>query len=467
MIKGLGAGMLSGGVVGAIVMSGLSLYAPLPQDRIDAAPKLEVTPTQPDTAPQADPEDSVAPAQDDADAVAPTDDATTVASEAAPTTQAAPQTQIETITSEDADTAQADTAQAGAVVAGAVVAEAVEVDADGARVQPSDVATRIVGEEQLEQPVEDLPEAAPTQTASLAVPAPTSAPDKPSLPTISGSSAQAEPASADTPIVLPTPTVPGVVTNRLPSVGGTAAAPAPETAEIEAAPSEDLGALDQFAVAVEGAEGKSLMSFILIDTGEDGVPRGDLTKLAIPVTVALDPVAENAAAIMAEYRAAGIEVVALANDLPIAAGPGDVATALSAYFGVLNQAVALMDPLDARIQSNRSLLQPVLGAIRDTGHGLITYDRGLNTAQQAAQRENIPAATVFRILDGELEKSPRIKRYLDRAAFAAAQDGSVVVVGRSYPDTVQAMVEWALEKKDASIAVVPVSAVMKQVSDLR
>ena len=366
-----------------------------------------------------------------------------------------------------ADTAQADTAQAGAVVAGAVVAEAVEVDADGARVQPSDVATRIVGEEQLEQPVEDLPEAAPTQTASLAVPAPTSAPDKPSLPTISGSSAQAEPASADTPIVLPTPTVPGVVTNRLPSVGGTAAAPAPETAEIEAAPSEDLGALDQFAVAVEGAEGKSLMSFILIDTGEDGVPRGDLTKLAIPVTVALDPVAENAAAIMAEYRAAGIEVVALANDLPIAAGPGDVATALSAYFDVLNQAVALMDPLDARIQSNRSLLQPVLGAIRDTGHGLITYDRGLNTAQQAAQRENIPAATVFRILDGELEKSPRIKRYLDRAAFAAAQDGSVVVVGRSYPDTVQAMVEWALEKKDASIAVVPVSAVMKQVSDLR
>ena len=119
-----------------------------------------------------------------------------------------------------------------------------------------------------------------------------------------------------------------------------------------------------------------------------------------------------------------------------------------------------MDPLDGRIQANRSLLQPVLGAIRNSGHGLITYDRGLNTALQAARREDIPAATVFRVLDGELEKGPRIKRYMDRAAFNANRDGAVVVVGRSYPETVQAIVEWALEKKESGVAMVPVSAVM-------
>lgn len=503
MVKGLGTGMLSGGIVGAIVMSGLSLYAPLQQDRIDAAPKLEATQTKPDTAattqgtPTVAPEQSAAlvAATEQSASVAPTasgqatpkvasENAQAVEAPVVPsvvtgetntaTAQAAIDTQSTTpvASSETASNAASKivAAQDTSVTAEAAPSVVAEVDASltaptddatpslggnetsATRVQPSGLASpRLIGEEQVEAE-------APTQTAALAAPKPAS-----SLPRITTPvpATEGEPVSADTPIVLPTPSVPGVVTNRLPSVGGIAAAtPAPAAVEIAPEVEESLGALAQFASTVEGIEGKSLMSFVLIDSGEDGVARADLAALAIPVTIAIDPVMENAAAIMAEYRAAGIEVVAIANDLPVAAGPGDVATAVSAYFDVLNQSVALMDPLDARIQSNRSLLQPVLGAIRNTGHGLITYDRGLNTAQQAAKRESIPAATVFRVLDADLEEAPKIKRYLDRAAFAANQDGAVVLVGRSYPDTVQALVEWSLEKKDASIAIVPVSAIM-------
>ena len=221
-----------------------------------------------------------------------------------------------------------------------------------------------------------------------------------------------------------------------------------------------MGALRAYGQRIEGAEGKSLFGVVLIDSGAEGIARADLMKLSVPVTIAIDPTAPNATQIMQDYRDAGMEVVAIANELPTASSPSDVAVAVEAYFDLLPQAVGIMDPLDGRIQSNRTLLQPVLGAIRSSGHGLITYDRGLNTAQQAARREDIPAATVFRVLDADLEEAPKIKRYLDRAAFNANRDGSVVVVGRSYPETVKAIVEWVLEKKESGIAMVPVSAVM-------
>ncbi|PTX55924.1 hypothetical protein C8N43_0572 [Litoreibacter ponti] len=542
MGKGLGAGLVSGGFVGAVVLSILSLYAPLPQDRIDAAPKLEAeTPPSETVAPEDDaaavaPETAAEPIVAEADSaeVAPAADAQTITptnetQTAAPAAQTeteivAPDTDtpavapdIETATvASDTETAQAPvvasqtpqatasetltastdtqtaeavsaapaqtqspvaiipddsaatlTAQADSSAAQAVTPEVQEpagaetlAQADTSVVQRSEVPSEtVVGEEQ----VASVPAPEPTAEAQ---------PDTPprrSLPTVGEE--EVETVSADTPITAPVPQitnpVAGVVTNRLPSLGTPAAVPsedpAPEATEV-AAPIEN-DALRQFATPVEGAEGKSLFSVLLIDSGEDGIARSELAQLAVPVTVAIDPTSPNARAIMAEYRAAGVEVVAIVNDLPESSEPSDVAVSVSAYFDVLSEAVGLMDPLDGRIQGNRSLLQPVLGAIRDTGHGLITYDRGLNTAQQAARRENIPNATVFRILDAELEKAPKIKRYLDRAAFTANQDGAVVVVGRSYEETVKAIVEWALEKKDASIAMVPVSAVMLATQD--
>jgi polysaccharide deacetylase 2 family uncharacterized protein YibQ len=163
---------------------------------------------------------------------------------------------------------------------------------------------------------------------------------------------------------------------------------------------------------------------------------------------------------MKAFRGAGFEVIAIPEDLPQAASPSDVEVAMSGYFNVMSEVIGVLDPLDGRIQSNRSLLQPVLGAIRASGHGLVTYNRGLNSAVKAARREEIPAATVFRILDGDLENGATITRYLDRAAFAAGKDGSVVVVGRSYPETVEAIGNWIESQTDGALAFVPVSAVM-------
>lgn len=282
-----------------------------------------------------------------------------------------------------------------------------------------------------------------------------------------------EPARADTPIRAPVPEIEnpatGVVINRLPSVTAPPAQPGaidtettPETEQSSevADLSDPRPPFEAFAAQAEYSENDDLLSIVLFDVGVDGVPREQILALDLPITIALDPTAPGAAQIMGLYRSRGFEVVALAEGLPVSATPSDVEVALAGYFAILSQAVGLMDPLDARIQSNRSLLQPVLGAIRGSGHGLVTYDRGLNSAQRAARRENIPAASVFRILDAELEEVPKIKRYMDRAAFSAGKDGSVVVLGRSYQDTITALLEWTLERKDGDFSIVPVSAIM-------
>lgn len=272
--------------------------------------------------------------------------------------------------------------------------------------------------------------------------------------------------SSDTPITLQVPDTDnqatGVVVNRLPSLTAPQAEEEEATAEAEpvAVDIEGLGALRAFAADIDVTDGASMFGIVLVHAGEDGVGAAELADLDLPFSIAIDPSAPDAKEAAAIYRAAGIEVLAMLNDLPESSEPSDVAIAMEGYFGVLKEAVAVLDPLDARIQSNRDLLEPVLDAIAQTGHGLVTYDKGLNSAQKTAERQNIAVATVFRLLDGDLETTPKIKRYLSRAAFTAAQDGSVVVLGRAYPETVKALVEWALEDKVADMSVVPVSKIM-------
>ncbi len=353
--------------------------------------------------------------------------------------------------------------------------------ADEAPVQPVELAEQ--ASPALQEPEQTLTEANETPTQDTAKPRiifpsfdNASPEDETEIATdtegtgTEGTESVATEASSNTPIVLQVPNTnnqaTGVVVNRLPSLR------APETTEpattdpdaqsAEQAPVDrsGLGALQAFAADVDVTDANALVGVVLIHTGPDGLPADELAQLELPFSVAIDPSQPGAKDAAETYRAAGIEVLAMVNDLPEAAEPTDIAVAMEGYWGVLEEAVAVLDPLDARIQSNRNLLEQLLAELSQTGHGLVTYDRGLNTAQQTARRQNVAAATVFRLLDGDLETSPKIKRYLGRAAFSAAQDGSVVVMGRAYPDTVQALVEWALDDKGADISVVPVSKIM-------
>lgn len=254
-------------------------------------------------------------------------------------------------------------------------------------------------------------------------------------------------------------TVEGVTTGRLPTISTeTPAEAAP--AEGQALPAVDLPPVQRFARSFANPDGKPLFAILLVDPGTADVPRADLAALPFPVSFVLDPMAPGAAEAGALYRAAGQEVVMLATGIPKGATASDLEQSFAGLQGALPEAVALIDTADAIFQDDRGLAAEVVTLLADQGRGLVTFDRGLNAADQVARREGLPAATIFRSLDDDGEDAPLIRRYLDRAAFKAAQEGKVVVIGAARPETIAALMEWAVEGRSSSVALAPITAVM-------
>jgi len=218
--------------------------------------------------------------------------------------------------------------------------------------------------------------------------------------------------------------------------------------------------LRDHAIPFDRTEDRPLMAVILIDDPEGGLPLEVLTGLSVPVAFAINPRDPTAANRAAAYRAAGFEVLILADMLPEGATPADLDSALATAIETLPEAIALLDTPGGRIQSDRPLLDATVAALSGTGHGLVAFPQGLNPAEETASRADLPSATLFRLLDDEDQSAPVITRFLGRAAFAAEAEGRVVVAGRTRPDTVTALLSWAVGGRPESVALAPVSAVL-------
>jgi uncharacterized protein len=325
-----------------------------------------------------------------------------------------------------------------------------------------------------------LPDAMGGDAPPLAEAAP--APPAPEEPLLSPAPAPAMPAPAqivmDPPVVVPPPkliepprviappstaslppatglpkTVDGVKTGRLPSIG---VAPAAE----EQVPLLDAAPMVKFARAFSNDAGKPLFAVVLQDTGAADLDRAALAALPFAITFALDPLDPSAAEAEKIYRAGGQEVVMLASGIPKGANAGDLEQSFQANEAVLPEAVAVMDIGAGGFQDNRPLATQVVPLIAEQGRGLLTFDKGLNAADQVARRDGVPAAVIFRELDAGGEDTPLIRRYLDRAAFKAAQEGRVVVLGSTRPETIAALMAWSVEGRGAAVALAPLTAVL-------
>jgi len=270
--------------------------------------------------------------------------------------------------------------------------------------------------------------------------------DRPSLPQISA------PPVAEADMAL----APPATANSMVAIGTEPAT------QIAAAP-VPVGALFENATAFDVPSDQPIMAVVLIDDPANPLDPAILAQISFPVSFAVDPLAADASARAAQLRAAGFEVVILAaGAIPLGASPSDVEVALGAARDALPQAVALMDNPEGRIQSERPVLEATVASLVDSGHGLIAFARGLNAAETTAQRAGLAAATAFRVLDDEDQRAPLITRYLDRAAFAAGQQGAVIVVGRTRPDTITAIFSWALSGRVEGVQLAPVSAVLQR-----
>lgn len=257
--------------------------------------------------------------------------------------------------------------------------------------------------------------------------------------------------------------------SRLPTIGTrSATAPLPTTTQGDApaaaaAPARASAsgpAIDAFAAAFEAPAGKPLLAVVLIDTDPSPELAADLASLPFPVTFAVPAARANASDAAGIYRAAGREV-ALIVELPEGATAGDAAIMLEAAKRAVPEAVALMDVPTGNFQAARPVATQVVASAQESGHGMLTYARGLNAAEQVAQREGLPAALVFRVFDADGEDAGAIRRYFDRAAMRAGQQSGVVLVGHTSPEVLTALGEFALSQRASSITLAPLSAALK------
>lgn len=255
----------------------------------------------------------------------------------------------------------------------------------------------------------------------------------------------------DTPLALNDQTAP-VFAGRLPMSGDaaaeSAATPAPEPA------------LLRNAIAYTGGSDQPMLSFLLLDTGQDRAALGDLDKLPFPVTVAVDASAPDAAAAMTFYHDHGAEV-ALVVPLPDGATPSDVDVTMEAYAPLLDKAVAVVTQADLPFQTLGDTAVELATNLAEDGLGLVSYPAGLNTGHKEAVKQGVKAAMVFRDLDSKGQDGAVIRRFLDNAAFRARNEGGVIVVGRTRPETLQAMLEWSLGTRAQTVALAPLSALLE------
>lgn len=382
---------------------------------------------------------------------------------------------------------------------------AVETDSEGdtdvAIVSPSPEATT-----EIETP--KAPDATDSIESLVPQPVETEAAEAPEAPTAPAAVEAPEveeslneiirPEGSDSEFIQPveeiTDRAPEVETDRLPRIGDAptteeAALPLPDTAQEEAEPETnteqavlpviralpgasdeeesldlpsdddplpaDAPALLKWRTAFDYVGDRPLMSIVLVHEGAQALSADELAGVPAVIAFGISAGQQDAGRIAAEYRDAGREVV-LIPSLPEGATPQDVEVALRVNFETVPEAVAVMDSSGESFQSDRAAVAQIVDVVAATGHGLITFPRGLNTAHQRAERSGVPTGLIFRDIDGDAQSDEQIRRAMDRAAFRARQDEAVILVGRTKPETLAALTEWALGNRAASVTLAPI-----------
>lgn len=265
-----------------------------------------------------------------------------------------------------------------------------------------------------------------------------------------------------------------VTTGRLPSIGtqdpaddaaptvqpgapGTGATPAAEAD----APDPDAPPLIRNAAAYEANGATPAMSVILIDLPPVREGLGDLKNLPFPVSFVVDATQPDAAEAIRFYRQFGAEVV-LALSLPQGARPSDVEVVFEARAPLLDQAVAVMMAKQTGFQTLGPTATQVGAVLASKGLGLITLPQGLNTGYKSALKEGAAAGLVFREIDNDGQSASVMRRFLDNAAFRARQEPGVIILGHARRETVNALIEWSLGNRAKSVALAPVSALLRR-----
>ncbi len=255
----------------------------------------------------------------------------------------------------------------------------------------------------------------------------------------------------------------GVTVNRPANETGTAEAIPVTIITDDGAVGGNLRPIERYAQKFSNPENMPLLGVVLIDDGS-GPTSGSAGIAALrsfPYTLnfAVDSSLPDAAERMALYRGEGFEVLAMV-DLPEGAQATDVETNLGVTLAQMREVVGVLEGTGTGLQGSRTVSDQVTAILQQTGHGLVTQDKGLNTMPKLARKEGVPAYPVFRDFDSKGQSATVIRRFLDQAAFKANQEGAVIMLGRLRPDTISALLLWGLQDRAGQVAIAPISAVL-------
>ncbi len=335
-------------------------------------------------------------------------------------------------------------------------AEGVEPEVDVAIVEPEQTTPETVEQDSVEEPEPETPKIV-WQSEQTDEGASTS---KFNLPTISAD----EPAADTEEKIEESAVDTGISVGQKPS--SSIPSISQETSDEKVAEEEpaDSRALEVNATEYESQD-RPLLGVILLDVGDKGLSVEKLKKLNAPLTIAIRIDASDASARALAYHAAGFEVIAMASDdrnaaLNQALNTGQIESALEVMFTTVPHAIGLLDSAQAKIQKNSRTAKAVVKDFVETGHGLITYAKGLNSVDRQARVAGVRTAMVARTLDANSENKALMVRYLDRASLDAGRDGVAIVLGTTEKNTVATIAVWLLSSKGQSVSVAPASAVL-------
>ena len=245
----------------------------------------------------------------------------------------------------------------------------------------------------------------------------------------------------------------GVVIRR---PGADASTPEPNGADTNGEPDAEA-ALVQYAAKFQSTGDKPKLAIVLLDTGTLSFAAEALRNFQQPLSIALAPSRKTAADLMRSYRTEGYEILGLA-ELAEGARPADIEVAFEAYSIALPEMIGFLDRDNDTLHTQSGARAQLAEILAERGMGLVSSVRGLNPVVAEMTRGDVPAIAAFRDL-GSIETDVRaIRRFLDQAAFEAAQrNEGIVVVGQLQPTIISGLLLWGVGRKADGVEIVPVS----------
>ncbi|MBT4566425.1 MAG: hypothetical protein HOC45_00750 [Marinovum sp.] len=217
--------------------------------------------------------------------------------------------------------------------------------------------------------------------------------------------------------------------------------------------------IETFAMPKVSDEAKPLLTVVLIADEKNPIDIQALKQVPFPISLAIPMTGLESEKLMNFYRSNGFEV-AVIIDYPNAASVQEIDAILTSGLARLNKTVAVIEGSPGNLQKTRSRSEQTAKILSQTGHGLLVYDKGLNTIVREAENLGVPVRTIYRNFDELKGGSRTIRRFLDGAAFRARQEGlksAIVVTASLHPETLNALLLWSMQSRSQTVTIAPLS----------